>query len=143
MNALRKFTQWYFSRKALPYWCILLIDCALVYMSGLIVLYIQYGGLSLVQSFWPMSLGLLLCLGAYMVSFFAFHTFKGVMRYSSFVDLHRVVYSTLAATIGVCLLHQVQVHAVVQVVAHVRHRVEVNHVMLAVAYHFQNLIAES
>ena len=46
-----------------------------------------------------------------MVSFFAFHTFKGVIRYSSFVDLHRVVYSTLTATIGVCLLHQIQVHA--------------------------------
>ena len=46
-----------------------------------------------------------------MVSFFAFHTFKGVIRYSSFVDLHRVVYSTLTATVGVCLLHQVQVHA--------------------------------
>ena len=46
-----------------------------------------------------------------MVSFFAFHTFKGVIRYSSFVDLHRVVYSTFAATIGVCLLHQIQVHA--------------------------------
>ena len=63
------------------------------------------------QHFWPLTLGLLLCLGFYMVSFFAFHTFKGVMRYSSFVDLHRVVYSTLAATVGVCLLHQVQVHA--------------------------------
>ena len=46
-----------------------------------------------------------------MVSFLLFHTFKGVIRYSSFVDLHRVVYSTLAATIGVCLLPQVQVHA--------------------------------
>ena len=46
-----------------------------------------------------------------MVSFILFHTFKGVIRYSSFVDLHRVVYSTLAATVGVCLLHQVQVHA--------------------------------
>lgn len=46
-----------------------------------------------------------------MVSFFVFHTFKGVIRYSSFVDLHRVVYSTLTATVGVCLLHQVQVHA--------------------------------
>ena len=46
-----------------------------------------------------------------MVSFILFHTFKGVIRYSSFVDLHRVVYSTLTATVGVCLLHQVQVHA--------------------------------
>ena len=66
----------------------------------------------LAQRFWPLTLGLLLCLGVYIVSFFAFHTFKGVIRYSSFVDLHRVVYSTLAATVGVCLLHQIQVYAV-------------------------------
>ena len=32
------------------------------------------------------------------------------MRYSSFVDLHRVAYSTIAAGIGVCILHQIQVH---------------------------------
>ena len=32
------------------------------------------------------------------------------MRYSSFVDLHRVAYSTATASIGVCLLHQIQVH---------------------------------
>lgn len=111
MNAFHKFCNWYFSKKALPYWCILLIDCASVYLSGLIVFYIQHGGLTLAQHFWPLTLGLLLCLGVYMVSFFAFHTFKGVIRYSSFVDLHRVVYSTLTATVGVCLLHQIQVHA--------------------------------
>ena len=111
MNAFHKLCNWYFSKKALPYWCILLIDCASVYLSGLIVFYIQHGGLTLAQRYWPLTLGLLLCLGVYMVSFFAFHTFKGVIRYSSFVDLHRVVYSTLAATVGVCLLHQVQVHA--------------------------------
>ena len=111
MNAFHKLCNWYFSKKALPYWCILLIDCASVYLSGLIVFYIQHGGLTLAQHFWPLTLGLLLCLGVYMVSFFSFHTFKGMMRYSSFVDLHRVVYSTFAATIGVCLLHQIQVHA--------------------------------
>lgn len=111
MNAFHKLCNWYFSNKALPYWCILLIDCASVYLSGLIVFYIQHGGLTLAQHFWPLTLGLLLCLGVYMVSFFAFHTFKGVIRYSSFVDLHRVVYSTLTATVGVCLLHQIQVHA--------------------------------
>ena len=110
MNAFHKLCNWYFSKKALPYWCILLIDCASVYLSGLIVFYIQHGGLTLAQRFWPLTLGLLLCLGVYMVSFILFHTFKGVIRYSSFVDLHRVVYSTLTATVGVCLLHQVQVH---------------------------------
>ena len=111
MKTFHKLCNWYFSKKALPYWCILLIDCASVYLSGLIVFYIQHGGLTLAQRFWPLTLGLLLCLGVYMVSFILFHTFKGVIRYSSFVDLHRVVYSTLAATVGVCLLHQVQVHA--------------------------------
>lgn len=111
MNSFYKLCNWYFSKKALPYWWILLIDCASVYLSGLIVFYIQHGGLTLAQRFWPLTLGLLLCLGVYMVSFILFHTFKGVIRYSSFVDLHRVVYSTLAATVGVCLLHQVQVHA--------------------------------
>ena len=111
MNAFHKLCNWYFSKKALPYWCILLIDCASVYLSGLIVFYIQHGGLTLAQHFWPVTFGLLLCLGVYMVPFFSFHTFKGMMRYSSFVDLHRVVYSTLAATVGVCLLHQIQVHA--------------------------------
>ena len=111
MNTFHKLCNWYFSKKALPYWCILLVDCASVYLSGLIVFYIQHGGLTLAQRFWPLTLGLLLCLGVYMVSFILFHTFKGVIRYSSFVDLHRVVYSTLAATVGVCLLHQVQVHA--------------------------------
>ena len=111
MNAFHKLCNWYFSKKALPYWCILLIDCALVYVSGLIVFYIQHGGLTLAQHFWPLTLELLLCLGVYMVSFFAFHTFKGVIRYSSFVDLHRVVYSAMAATVGICLLHQVQVYA--------------------------------
>ena len=111
MNAFHKLCNWYFSKKALPYWCILLIDCALVYVSGLIIFYIQHGGLMLAQRFWPLTLGLLLCLGVYIVSFILFHTFKGVIRYSSFVDLHRVVYSTLAATIGVCMLHQVQVYA--------------------------------
>ena len=111
MNAFHKLCNWYFSKKALPYWCILLIDCASVYLSGLIVFYIQHGGLTLAQHFWPVTFGLLLCLGVYMVPFFSFHTFKGMMRYSSFVDLHRVVYSTFAATIGVCLLHQIQVHA--------------------------------
>ena len=110
MNAFHKLCNWYFSKKALPYWCILLIDCALVYVSGLIIFYIQHGGLMLAQRFWPLTLGLLLCLGVYMISFFAFHTFKGVIRYSSFVDLHRIVYSTMAATGGVCLLHQIQMY---------------------------------
>ncbi len=108
---LRKISNWYFSRKALLYWCILVMDCMAVYVSGLFVYYLQHGGLELAQYFWQVTFGLGLCLIVYIISFFAFHTYNGVMRYSSFVDLHRVAYSTALASVGTCLLHQVQVYA--------------------------------
>ena len=105
MNIIRELCNWYFSRKALPYWGILAMDCIIVFISGLLVFYLQHGGLELAQHFWQVALGLAICLVVYVILFFAF------LRYSSFVDLHRVAYSTAAAGVGVCLLHQVQVHA--------------------------------
>lgn len=110
MNILQKVSNWYFSRKALPYWCILLVDCVLVFISGLFVYYLLYGGTNLIQDFDGLSLGLFVCLLVYAVSFIVFHTYHGVIRYSSFVDLHHVAYSTATASIGVCALHQLQVH---------------------------------
>lgn len=110
MNTLRKLCNWYFSRKALPYWGILAMDCTIVFLSGLFVYYLQYGGLSFALHFWQVTFGLCVCLVIYVIAFFIFHTYHGVMRYSGFVDLHRVVYSTATASIGVCILHQIQVH---------------------------------
>ena len=107
---MRRIINWYFSRKALPYWCILVMDCVIVFLSGLFVFYLQHGWADLVSRFAQVSVGLLVSLLLYIVSFFVFHTYNGVMRYSSFVDLHRVAYSTAVAGVGVCLLHQVQVH---------------------------------
>lgn len=110
MNPIKKFCNWYFSRRALPYWCILALDCTAVLVSGLSVYYIRYGGLQLVHNFWQIVAGLMVCLVAFIIAFFAFHTFRGVMRFSSFVDLHRLAYSTASACAVVCLLHQIQVH---------------------------------
>ena len=107
---MRRIINWYFSRKALPYWCILVMDCVIVFLSGLFVYYLQHGWADLVSRFAQVSVGLLVSLILYIVSFFVFHTYNGVMRYSSFVDLHRVAYSTAVAGVGVCLLHQVQVY---------------------------------
>ena len=111
MNPPKKLSDWYFSRKVLSYWCILVMDCAAVYVSGLFVYYLQHGGVELAQHFWQVTFGLGVCLIVYIIAFVAFHTFHGVMRYSSFVDLHRVAYSTAIAGVGVWLLRQVQVKA--------------------------------
>ena len=108
MNPIKKLCNWYFSRGTLPYWCILAMDCAAVFLAGLAIYYLKYGGLSLAQHFWQLALGLFICLFAYNVAFLAFHTFRGVMRYSSFVDLSRIAYSNIAAGVFVCLVHQVE-----------------------------------
>lgn len=108
MNPIKKICNWYFSRGTLPYWCILAMDCTAVFFSGLAIYYLKYGGLSLAQHFWQLTLGLGICLFAYVVAFFAFHTFRGVMRYSSFIDLTRIAYSNIAAGVFVCLVHQLE-----------------------------------
>ena len=108
MNLLHKICNWYFSRGTLPYWCILALDCSFVFLSGITIYYLKYGGLDLAQNFWQLSLGLGICLLAYVFAFFLFHTFRGVMRYSSFVDLSRIAYSNIAAGVFVCLVHQIE-----------------------------------
>lgn len=110
MNPLEKTINWFFSLGILPYWGIFAMDCMAVYVSGLFVYYLQFGGLNLAQHFWQVSLGLCVCLVVYIFSFFIFHTYHGVLRYSSFVDLHRVAYSTVLAGVGTCVLHQLQVY---------------------------------
>lgn len=98
MKSLRDICNWYFSRGALPYWCILLLDCLTVYVCGLAGYYLQFGGDNIASDFWPVSLGLAVSLLFYILFFRVFHTYNGVMRFSSFVDLLNIVYSMLCST---------------------------------------------
>ena len=109
-NLFRRISKWVFSRGTLPYWCILAYDSLAVAFSVFSVYYLQYGWAALSRDFGRVSLGMAVCFAVYVAAFMAFHTFKGVLRYSSFIDLHRVAYSTFTAGAVVSLLHQVQVH---------------------------------
>ena len=110
IELFRRLGNWAFSRGALPYWCILAYDSCAVALSWFFVYYLQRGWASLCSDFWRVALGMCVGLCVYVCAFIAFHTFKGVLRYSSFIDLHRVAYSTFAAGAVVCLFHQAQVH---------------------------------
>ena len=94
----------------MPYWCILMVDCLIVFVSGLAVYYLQFGFQMLIDHFSRVSVGLIVSLLVFLISFFAFHTYKGILRYSSFVDLNRLAYSVATSCAIVCLLHQMQVH---------------------------------
>ena len=87
-----------------------MVDCLIVFVSGLAVYYLQFGFQMLIDHFSHVSVGLIVSLLVFLISFFAFHTYKGVLRYSSFVDLNRLAYSVATSCAIVCLLHQMQVH---------------------------------
>ena len=36
MKLFYKLSQWYFTKDALPYWCVFAFDCFVVVMSGLV-----------------------------------------------------------------------------------------------------------
>lgn len=101
---LQRISNWYFTKKALPHLCILLIDCAIVAFSGYVGYYIDKGGDIFVDSFWQITFGLMVGLVPFIVAFRLLHTYSGIVRYSSFVDLQRVMMATLSGSVACYLL---------------------------------------
>ena len=101
---LQRISNWYFTKKALPHLCILLIDCAIVVFSGYVGYYIDKGGDIFVDSFWQITFGLMVGLVPFIVAFRLLHTYSGIVRYSSFVDLQRVMMATLSGSVACYLL---------------------------------------
>lgn len=101
---LQRISNWYFTKKALPHLCILLIDCAIVAFSGYVGYYIDKGGDIFVDSFWQITFGLMVGLVPFIVAFRLLHTYSGIVRYTSFVDLQRVMMATLSGSVACYLL---------------------------------------
>lgn len=99
MNPLKSLWKWYFTKKTLPYWGVLAIDCAIVLFSGYMGTYIYVGGSVFVSCFWPMTRGLLITLAFCMIAFKSYHTYKGIIRYSTFIDLFRVFSALVTGTV--------------------------------------------
>ena len=90
MNILSRIINWYFSRNALPYWCILLIDYIIIIFSGFIAYYLFSSGNEVASHFWDVFWDICILLIPYTIAFRLFHTYSGIFRYSSFVDLTRI-----------------------------------------------------
>ena len=93
MSILKKIYNWYLTKDAVPYWCLLLFDLGIVLFSAMFTYWIFYRtGIMFKDRFEVLYSALfytlLSCIGARL-----FHTYSGVVRYSSFIDLLRVAYS--------------------------------------------------
>lgn len=85
-----KLTNWYFSKATLPYWCIMALDSIAIVVAGMIATYIAGGGEVIASRFWNYLLMFICSLPLFVVGMRIFHTYSGIMRYSSFVDLLRI-----------------------------------------------------
>ena len=96
-----KIANWYFTRKALPYWSVLIIDCLCVLIAGILAFSLNHGIQATIDANWTLFLIILGFTVFFMIGFRMFHTYHGVIRYSSFSDLIRII---LAVIVGLCIL---------------------------------------
>ena len=105
MISITKIIDWYFSKNALPYWCILLADLFICYLSGIFVFWLYYHGAVTLQNMGILTRTIVLYLIFNIVCFRVFSTYSGILRYSSFVDLQKVGVAMGSACFIALVLH--------------------------------------
>ena len=105
MLSFNKLVNWYFRKDSLPYWCIFLIDCIICLLGGIFVCALFFRISRTVINIVPIFNTLLLYQVFNVIGFRVFHTYAGVIRYSSFVDLKRVAYAMGLGFVIVTVLH--------------------------------------
>ena len=98
-----KILNWYFTKNALPYWSILLIDCLIIVFSAMSIYWLFHRADLLAENFPKVLLTSCIFVLLSFPGFRIFHTYSGFMRFSSFVDLMRVTYCNLVSLVLVLI----------------------------------------
>lgn len=106
-----KLANWYFSRQALPFWNIFLMDCLVIIYSHLMGAYLVNGGQELVPRFWDYILFACCSIPLYYIGMRLFHTYESVTRFSTIEDLMRVACSMTMGLLLTDLVKNLLPHA--------------------------------
>ncbi len=81
------------------------MDCLICYLSGMFVFWMYYNGAVTLGNIAILSktIGMYMCFN--VIGFRIFHTYSGVLRYSSFVDLQRVGYAMAFSCVLALIFH--------------------------------------
>ena len=99
MNPFYKIINWYFQKNSIPYWCIFLLDSATVFFSGVFTYWLFNKTNALIDNRFNVINTLAIYTLLTWVGFRMFHTYSGIVRYSSFVDLTRVAWGNLVGMV--------------------------------------------
>ena len=108
-NRLKHFANWYFSRSAAPYWVVLLVDCGIIFVSGFISFYMIYGGNGVARNFWGILTTFVLFMPGYIIGMRLFHTYSGIVRYSSSIDFIKVGFALAVGTVIAFFIHRLMI----------------------------------
>ena len=95
MDLIKKLSSWYFSKKVLPYWMILLMDTILVFISVIFTYWVANRTQVTYSHRIPLVSTALVYALLSWIGAKCFKTYTGILRFSSFVDLLKVLYANL------------------------------------------------
>jgi FlaA1/EpsC-like NDP-sugar epimerase len=102
MDIIKRVSSWYFSKRMLPYWAILLGDAFIVFGSSVFTFWVTHK----TQATFDHRQAVIVTAALYAILSWVgariFRTYSGVLRYSSFVDLLKLTYANLV-TLGLAM----------------------------------------
>ena len=111
MKFFNKLSNWYFTKNSLPYWCIFLIDCSVVFLSYMFIYQQLNSGIKTLGVLPNLSILIGCFTFFHAIGFRLFHTYDGILRYSSFIDLQRVFYAIVCgaaiSSVSYPMLHNI------------------------------------
>lgn len=111
MKFFNKLSNWYFTKNSLPYWCIFLIDCSVVFLSYMFIYQQLNSGIKTLGVLPNLSILIGCFTFFHAIGFRLFHTYDGILRYSSFIDLQRVFYAVVCgaaiSSVSYPMLHNI------------------------------------
>ena len=106
MRIFDRLLSWYFKKDSLPYWCIFIIDSAIVFFSTIFTYWLFNKTQVLIGHRFDLLYTAIIYVMFSWVGFRVFHTYSGIIRFSSFVDLMRVAYGS-ALSLVIALIYSV------------------------------------
>ena len=82
-----KVIDWFFSKDKYSHWYILVFDCVIVFVAGILAHAVNNGLWDMVNRFDSLVFSTLIYMPAFLVGFAAMRTYRGIIRHSTFQDL--------------------------------------------------------
>ena len=103
---IRRLLHWYFSKRALPYWCVLLADSSILFIVGVFIYWMFNRTNLLVVHRFDVIYTLLMYVLLSFIGARCFRTYAGILRYSSFIDLVHVAYANIISLVLCIVISQ-------------------------------------